>query len=72
MLCHSGANVGGLGLPGERVSDEDQLVGAEDDKLAVGDEDFGGLVVVDGGVERVDGVGECSDVGFTLLHVKEQ
>ncbi len=72
MLGHPGANLGRLGLPGERVSDEDELVSAEDDEFAVGDEDFGRLVVVDGGVERIDGVGERGDVGLTLLHVKEQ
>lgn len=72
MLGHPGAHLGGLGLPGERVSDEDELVSAEDDELAVGDEDLGGLVVVDGGVESVDGVGERGDVGLALLHVKEQ
>lgn len=72
MLGHPGANLGRLGLPGERVSDEDELVSTEDDKFAVGDEDFGWLVVVDGGVECVDGVGERGDVGLALLHVKEQ
>lgn len=72
MLGHPGANLWRLGLPGERVSDEDKLVSAEDDKFAVGDEDFGRLVVVDGGVECVDGIGERGDVGLALLHVKEQ
>lgn len=72
MLGDPGANLWRLGLPGERVSDKDELVSAEDDEFAVGDEDFGRLVVVDGGVECVDGVGERGDVGLALLHVKEQ
>lgn len=72
MLSHPGAHLWRLGLPGERVSDEDELVSAEDDEFAVGDKDFGRLVVVDGGVERVNGVGERGDVGLALLHVKEQ
>lgn len=72
MLGHPVAHLGRLGLPGERVSDKDELVSAEDDEFAVGNKDFGWLVVVDGGVERVDGVGERGDVGLALLHVKEQ
>lgn len=42
-------------------------MGTEDDELAVGDKDLRRLIVVDGRIESIDGIGQCGDVGFTLL-----
>lgn len=71
-LGHPGPHLGAPGLPRQRVPDEDQLVGAEDDELAVSDEDLGRLVGVDGGEEGIDGVGYRGDVVLTLLLVEEE
>lgn len=71
-LAHPGPHLGAASLPRQRVPDEDQLVGAEDDELAVSDKDLGRLVGVDGGEEGIYGVGYRGDVLLTLLLVEEE
>lgn len=47
-------------------------MGTENDKFAVGDKNLGWLIVVDGRVESIDGIGQCGDVGFALLRIEQQ
>uniref|UniRef100_A0A663DS52 Lactate dehydrogenase D n=1 Tax=Aquila chrysaetos chrysaetos TaxID=223781 RepID=A0A663DS52_AQUCH len=72
VVHHLVLDILGLGLAGQRVSDENELVGAEDDELAVGHKDLGGLVGADSGEEGVDGIGERGEVGLALLQVEEE
>lgn len=69
---HFVANVLGGHLPGQRVSDEHQFVGAEDDKLAVGHEDPGRLRRAEAAEERVDGVEQGDVMGLALVIVEAQ
>lgn len=72
VVHHLVLDVLGLGLAGQRVPDENELVGTEDDKLAVGHKDLGGLVGADSGEEGVNGIGERGEVGLALLQVEEE
>lgn len=69
---HFVANVLGGHLPGQRVSDEHQFVGTEDDKLAVGHEDPRGLRRAEAAEERVDGVEQGDAVGLALVIVEAE
>lgn len=71
-LSHLGSHLRSLGLSRERVADEHQFVRAEDDELAVGHENLGRLIGVDGSEEGVDGVGDGGDVLLALLVVEEE
>lgn len=72
VVHHLVLDVLGLGLAGQRVANEDELVGTEDDKLAVGHKDLGRLVGADGGEEGIDSIGERGEVGLALLQVEEE
>lgn len=72
VVHHLVLDILGLGLAGQRVPNEDELVGTEDDKLAVGHEDLGGLVGADGSEKGVNGIGKRSEVGLALLQVEEE
>lgn len=72
VVHHLVLDVLGLGLAGQRVPNEDELVGAEDDKLAVGHKDLGRLVGADGRKEGVNSIGEGGEVGLALLQVEEE
>lgn len=69
---HFVANVLGGHLPRQRVSDEHQFVGAEDDELAVRHEDPRGLCRAEAAEERVNGVEEGDVMGLTLVVVEAQ
>lgn len=72
VVGHLAADISGLGLPRERVPDEHQLMGTEDDKLAVCHKDLGRLVGGHSGEEGVHRVGERGQVRLALLQVEEQ
>lgn len=72
VVHHLVLDVLGLGLAGQGIPNEDKLVGAEDDELAVGHKDLGRLVGADSSEEGVNGVGERGEVGLALLQVEEE
>lgn len=59
-------------MPGQSVSDEDQFVGAEDDKLAVRHKDAGRLPGTDAAEESVYSAEERDEVLLTLLGVEAE
>lgn len=69
---HAVGHLRGGRLAGQRVPDEDQLVGAEDDELAVGDEDAGWLAGPHAAEEGVHGAEERDEVLLALGRVEEQ
>lgn len=69
---HPVGHIGGGRLPGQRVPDEDQLVRAEDDELAVRHEDAGGLAGPDAGEEGVHGAEQGGEVLLALGGVEAQ
>lgn len=62
----------GLGLAGQHVPNENELVGTEDDEFAVGHKDLGRLVGADSSEEGTNGIGERGEVGLALLQVEEK
>lgn len=64
---HPVGHLGDGGLPGQRVSDEDQFVGAQDNELAVRYKDARRLAGANAVEESVHGAEECGEVLPALL-----
>jgi len=71
-VAHLVAYVLGCQLPRERVPDEHQFVGAQNDKFAVSNEDPGGLRSADATEKGINGVQEGIEMSLVLVRIEQK
>lgn len=71
-VAHLVAYVLGCQLPRERVPNEHQFVGAQNDKFAVSNEDPGGLRSADAAEKGIDGVEEGIEMSLVLVRIEQK
>lgn len=71
-VAHPVAYVLRCQLPRERVPDEHQFVGAQNDKFAVSNEDPGGLRSADATEKGINGVQEGIEMSLVLVRIEQK